>query len=270
MVLIKVTLSCFHCFCWESLELSGMVLFLVLWDRACCPLSSLISLYSPTSQPQQETFLLCHFKTHFLLNESSFPLCLESTAHAADAVYFISSLLSSHTFAFLRNTQLAQFSLHRPNVQGELKIMDCVMRNALKTSSKINVMVRVWGFCAQWMRTRLSPRLSHTCFACKADTSHWGATVGAPVWATPLWPTPSSGQAQDNWVQLGLKRGKNLWGAGETTGVLTAKKILYREYLGDFFFVLRCSKVGQMELSRCPSTPCQNSFKAYIIYLRLF
>lgn len=52
-----------------------------------------------------------------------------------------SSLLSAHSFAFLRNTQLVHLPLHRPNVKGWLKIMDCIMRNILKTPSKINFIV---------------------------------------------------------------------------------------------------------------------------------
>lgn len=52
-----------------------------------------------------------------------------------------SSLLSAHSFAFLRNTQLVHFPLHRPNVKGWLITMDCIMRNTLNTLSKINFIV---------------------------------------------------------------------------------------------------------------------------------
>lgn len=120
----------------------------------------------------------------------------------------------------------------------------------------------MWALCAHWMRTCLSPSLSHICFACKADTSSLSTwclhgTVGAPVWVSSLWPAPASGQTQDNLVQLGFQRGKkkkqpkNLWGAGEIIGELTAKRsTLQGIFTGRFFFCAQMLKTrsGQKQM----------------------
>lgn len=116
-------------------------LFCETEPAAPSPLSSLFTV--PLLSPSRRLFFCVISRLISCLMNPLFPFVWRVQHMLLMQFTSFSSLLSSHTFAFLRNTQLAQFSLHRPNVQGELKIMDCVMRNALKTSSKINVVVRV-------------------------------------------------------------------------------------------------------------------------------